>query len=80
MIELGVSGTVRTNLEDDVTSFAFGPTIGISPVKDTLITLGYNIEGFRDGDFAAARYTSEGLFAAIRLKFDAETLGLHERR
>ncbi|MEO0907488.1 MAG: hypothetical protein AAFY07_08155, partial [Pseudomonadota bacterium] len=80
MIELGVSGTVRTNLEDEVTSFAFGPTIGISPVKDTLITLGYNIEGFRDGDFAAARYTSEGLFAAVRLKFDAETLGLHERR
>ena len=79
-IELGFSGTVRANLEDEVASFAFGPTIGFSPVQDTLITLGYNIEGFRDGDFAAARNTSKGLFAAIRLKFDAETLGLHERQ
>ncbi|NQX95696.1 MAG: hypothetical protein HRT64_12400, partial [Erythrobacter sp.] len=79
-IAVGFSGTVRANLEDEVTNFAFGPTIGLSPVKDTLITLGYNIEGFRDGDFAAARSTTKGLFAAIRLKFDAETLGLHERQ
>jgi len=78
--ELGFSGTVRANLEDEVVSFAFGPTIGVSPAKDTLITVGYNIEGFRDGDFAAARNTTKGLFAAIRLKFDAETLGLHERQ
>ncbi len=79
-IELGFSGTVRASLEDELTSFSFGPTIGLSPVQDTLITLGYNIEGFRDGDFAAARNTTKGLFAAIRLKFDAETLGLHERQ
>ncbi|MEM6584990.1 MAG: hypothetical protein AAF692_04485, partial [Pseudomonadota bacterium] len=75
MFELGFSGTVRANLEDDVTSFSYGPTIGVSPVQDTLITVGYNIEGFRDGDFAAARNTNKGLFAAVRIKFDTNTLG-----
>ncbi len=83
MFELGFSGTVRTNLEDEVTSFSYGPTIGVSPVRDTLITIGYNIEGFRDGDFALARNTNKGLFAAVRLKFDADTfaaLGLGGRR
>jgi len=82
MFEVGFTGTVRANLEDEVTSFAYGPLIGISPVRDTLITVGYNIEGFRDGDFAAARTTDKGVFAAIRLKFDADTfrsLGLGGR-
>ncbi len=83
MFELGFSGTVRANLEDNVTSFSYGPTFGISPVRDTLITVGYNIEGFRDGDFAAARSTNKGIFAAVRLKFDAETfeaLGIGRQR
>lgn len=83
MFELGFSGTVRSNLNDNVTSFSYGPTFGVSPVQDTLITVGYNIEGFRDGDFAAARNTNKGVFAAIRLKFDADTfrsLGLGERQ
>jgi hypothetical protein len=40
-----------------------------------LLTLGYNIEGFRDADFAAARNTDEGVFAALRFKFDTDTFG-----
>ncbi len=73
--EIGASGTVRSNIADKVTSFAVGPTIGFSPAKDTLLTVGYNIAGFRDGDFAAARSTDKGLFAAIRMKFDTSTFG-----
>ncbi|MDY7098729.1 MAG: hypothetical protein SXU28_11375, partial [Pseudomonadota bacterium] len=73
--EIGASATVRANLNDDVTSFSYGPTIGVSPAKDMLLTIGYNVEGFRDGDFAAARNTDKGLFAAIRFKFDADTFG-----
>lgn len=83
MFELGFGGTVRSNLEDNVTAFSYGPRVGVSPVQDTLITIGYNVDGFRDGDFAAARNTDKGLFAAIRLKFDADTfrsLGLGERQ
>ncbi len=73
--ELGASATVRTNLEDKVTSFAYGPVIGVVPVEGMLLTVGYNVEGFRDGDFAAARSTDKGVFAAIRLKFDASSFG-----
>jgi uncharacterized repeat protein (TIGR01451 family) len=74
-IELGASTTVRTNLTDEVISFAYGPTIGVSPVKGMLVTMGYNVEGFRDGDFSAARNTDEGVFAAVRMAFDADSLG-----
>ncbi len=80
--EVGATGTVRTNLDDNVTSFAYGPTIGFVPVDGMLLTLGYNIEGFRDGDFSAARNTDKGVFAAVRFKFDTDTfdfLGLGRR-
>ncbi|MEP0390912.1 MAG: isopeptide-forming domain-containing fimbrial protein [Erythrobacter sp.] len=77
--EIGASATVRANLEDNVTSFSYGPTIGFTPVDGMLVTVGYNVEGFRDGDFSEARNTDKGVFAAVRLKFDAssfESLGL----
>jgi hypothetical protein len=45
------------------------------PVEGMLLTVGYNIEGFRDGDFGPARNTDKGVFAAVRLKFDASNLG-----
>ncbi len=73
--ELGATGTVRTNLEDDVTSFAYGPQVGFSPTDDVLLTVGYNVEGFRDADFAGARSTEKGVYASIRMKFDTDTFG-----
>ncbi len=71
--EIGATGTVRTNLEDNVTSFSYGPQIGFVPAKGMLLTVGYNIEGFRDEDFSAARNTDKGVFAAVRVKFDTDT-------
>lgn len=81
-IEVGGSATVRANLDEGTTSFAIGPQLGFSPAKDTLVTVGYNVTGFRDPDFSAARHTDKGLFAAVRIKFDADSfsfLGLGPR-
>ncbi len=72
-VEIGGSATVRANLTDGVTSFAVGPQIGFVPAKDTLVTIGYNLAGFRDRDFSEARNTDKGVFAAVRFKFDADT-------
>jgi hypothetical protein len=72
-VEVGGSVTVRASLEDEVTSFAYGPTIGFVPAEGMLVTLGYNVSGFRDGDFAAARNTDQGVFASVRMKFDTDT-------
>lgn len=73
IFEIGASATVRANLEDDVTSFSYGPTVGVTPVEGMLITVGYNVEGFRDGDFSEARNTDKGVFASVRLKFDTSS-------
>jgi len=73
--EVGATATVRANLTDDTTSFAFGPNVGFVPADGMLLTIGYNISGFRDEDFSAARNTDKGVYAAIRMKFDADTFG-----
>lgn len=75
-IELGVTGTVRANLEDDVTSFSYGPHVGFVPADGVLLTIGYNVDGFRDGDFGEARNTNKGVYAAVRVKFDLNTFDL----
>ena len=74
-VEVGGTATIRTTLSDHVTQFAVGPTIGVVPARDVILTLGYNFAGFRDRDFAAARSTTKGVFATLKVKFDTSTLG-----
>ncbi|WP_292969224.1 hypothetical protein [Novosphingobium sp.] len=73
--EIGAVGNVRYNLQDKTAQFSYGPQIGVSPAKDVLLLIGYNITGFRDPDFSALRNTDKGLFATIKVKFDADTFG-----
>lgn len=74
-LEFGGQVTVRRGITDGTTSYAIGPQVGITPVDNMLLSIGYNITGFRDRDFTASRSTSRGLFAAVRMKFDARLLG-----
>ena len=72
-IEVGGSATVRANMSDGTTAFAIGPQIGFSPARNTLLMLGYNISGFRDADFADARHTDQGIYAAVKVKLDNDS-------
>lgn len=72
-LEIGGSASVRTDLDSGVTSYTAGPSIGFVPVEGVLFTVGYNVTGFSDPDFSASRNTDKGLYAAVRMKFDADT-------
>jgi hypothetical protein len=74
-VEIGGVATVRYSLTGKQAAFAIGPQIGIIPAKDTLLTVGYNVAGFRDRDFSASRHTDKGVFVAMRIKFDADSFG-----
>lgn len=73
--EIGARGTLRANLGSNTTSFSFGPNIGFVPADGALLTVGYNVAGFRDEDFSSARQTDEGIYASVRLKIDADSFG-----
>ena len=72
-IEVGVAATVRRAFTDKTTDFAVGPFIGLVPTTDVVLTVGYNLSGYRDRDFNGARETNQGLFASVRAKFDASS-------
>lgn len=69
-IEVGARASVRASLDDGTTRFAFGPEIGFVPADNVLLSVGYNVVGFRDPDFGAARSTQRGVYAAVRFKLD----------
>ena len=82
-LDVGLSGTVRESSGGRSISYSGGPAVGISPFKGGYISVGYNVLGFHDSDYADARYTRKGPFVTLRFKFDQTTLagmGLGTRR
>jgi uncharacterized repeat protein (TIGR01451 family) len=73
-IDLGLAGTMRQNPKGSSYSWSGGPSIGLSPVANSYITIGYNMVGFRDRDFEESRYTQSGPYITVRLKFDQNSL------
>jgi uncharacterized repeat protein (TIGR01451 family) len=73
-LDVGVAGTVRQNPGGRSYAWSGGPAVGISPVKNTYISVGYNVVGFDDRDYEDSRYTRSGPFVTLRVKFDQNSL------
>lgn len=69
-VDLGLSGTVRQNPGGRSYAYSGGPSLNLSPIKNSYVTVGYNVVGFDDRDFAESRYTRKGPYVTLRLKFD----------
>ncbi len=73
--DVGIAGSVQHAWSDGVWSWSGGPSLGASPAGNLWISAGYNIAGYRDRDFEADRYTRQGPYVTMRLKFDQLSLG-----
>ena len=81
-VEVGLSGTVRGDVGHGDYAYSYGPSIGVRPGRDMLVTAGWNLRGFADRDFAAARSTRAGPYVTVKLKLDRDSfafLGLGRR-
>ncbi len=72
-LDVGVQSAMLHSWTADNYQFSAGPSVGVSPIANSWISVGYNIVGFRDSDFDAARYTAQGVFVKLRIKFDQLT-------
>jgi hypothetical protein len=72
--DIGISGTVQHSWKDKVVAWSAGPSVGISPVENMWISVGYNVRGFNDRDFEQARYLRQGAYVTLRLKFDQQSI------
>ncbi len=69
-IDIGLHGSVLIDQGSKTASYAYGPSIGLSPVENVWLSLGYNVSGYTDRDFADAQYAQKGVYIKFRLKFD----------
>ena len=60
--------------EASIVDYGVGLDLAWNARDNMWITLGYNIVGFHDGDFAEARYTAQGPYLRVSIKADQETL------
>ncbi|MDH4106752.1 MAG: OmpA family protein [Gammaproteobacteria bacterium] len=72
--EAGLHASVYHAWESGVVDYGAGLDLGFNLRDNVWITLGYNVAGFHDDDFAAARYTAAGPYLRIAVKADQETL------
>ncbi|QHQ40296.1 OmpA family protein [Microbulbifer hydrolyticus] len=72
-MDLGLQASALNSWETGTHRYSFGPQLGFSPVRDGWVTLGWNLQGFHDRDFEAARYTAQGPYLQLRFKFDQNT-------
>ena len=75
-LDLGLNTAVLFSGQWRSLQFALGPEIGFTIKRNLRLGLGYNFTGFRDRDLSAEEYTQQGVYLALRLKFDEELLGL----
>jgi uncharacterized repeat protein (TIGR01451 family) len=52
----------------------YGMSLGVSPVDDMWLSLGYNVAGFTDEDFSQSEYTAQGPFLRFRYRLDQDSL------
>lgn len=72
-LDIGLQASVLNSWGTKTHAYSFGPQIGLSPIKNGWVTFGWNIRGFTDDDFDAARYSAQGPYLQLRFKFDQNT-------
>lgn len=73
-IDVGLAGSVQHAWDRAVWSWSGGPSVGVSPAPNMWLSAGYNIAGYRDRDFEDDRYTRQGPYVTMRMKFDQLSL------
>lgn len=73
-IDIGLNGSIQHAWREKAVAFSIGPSVGVSPVNNVWISLGYNVKGFHDRDFDDNRYLRQGPYVTMRLKFDQQSM------
>uniref|UniRef100_UPI0035CBEA90 hypothetical protein n=1 Tax=uncultured Sphingomonas sp. TaxID=158754 RepID=UPI0035CBEA90 len=73
--DLGGNVSVQHRWSSKTLAYSAGPSVGASPAANIWVTAGYNVAGFDDRDFQAARWTRKGPYLTLRLRLEQSFLG-----
>ncbi|MEG3174607.1 hypothetical protein U1872_00075 [Sphingomonas sp. RB3P16] len=77
--DIGGNVSVQHAWTSKTLAYSAGPSIGVSPANALWVTAGYNVAGFVDRDFEAARWTRKGPYLTLRLRLEQSFLGAAAR-
>ncbi len=72
--DVGASASIYHSYRSEVMDYGAGIDVGYTLATNVRVSLGYNLAGFDDADFRAARYTAQGPFLRFSIKADQHTL------
>jgi uncharacterized repeat protein (TIGR01451 family) len=72
-LDIGLHGTYMHSWSSSTSDSSVGIDLGITVARNMWVSVGYNAIGFDDKDYAASRYTAQGPFIKLRVKFDQDT-------
>lgn len=72
-VDVGLQTTWASSDASGTQAWSFGPSIGLTPKENVWVSVGWNVSGFDDEDFEAAKYRQEGPYIKLRAKFDQNT-------
>lgn len=71
--DVGVHAHTYYSSNSATMKYSTGLSFGWNMTRNIWLSVGYNVEGFEDGDFSAAGYTATGPYIRFRMKFDQDT-------
>ncbi|MDI1300879.1 MAG: OmpA family protein [bacterium] len=72
--DVGVRSSALHSWGPAVMDYSYGISVGVTPMRNAWVSLGYNFEGVNDGDFTGAEYSAKGVYLKMRLKVDQDSL------
>jgi uncharacterized repeat protein (TIGR01451 family) len=72
--DIGLRGSLLHTWELGQLNYSLGGSVGYNLMENGWLSLGYNLFGFKDRDFSAANFTSQGPFVQFRVKFDQNSV------
>jgi uncharacterized repeat protein (TIGR01451 family) len=72
--DIGMRGSLLHSWHSGQYDYSCGNSVGYNIFENAWVSVGYNIWGFEDKDFASAAYTAQGPYVRFRIKFDQQTV------
>lgn len=72
--DIGLRSSVLHSWGPGVIDYSYGVSVGVTPMPNAWVSLGFNFQGFKDSDFSDAEYSAKGVYLKLRLKVDQDSI------
>jgi hypothetical protein len=74
--DVGANAVYAASFSSGVSNTSFGVSVGVKPIENAMVLVGYNFRGIRDTDFFGSNQHAKGIVVTLRMLFDEKLLGL----